>query len=271
MAEIEQYPFGVLVVGGGVGGMRAAIDLAEAGIHAYLLETTPSLGGRVAQLGFMFPTHDCVLCRGTSDHGFGCTRPAISPTFLDHNLHPNLTLLTSTELLACDGEPGDFRVSLRRRPQYVDPSLCTNCGRCAEVCPEVRPSGFQLGLSTRKIVDKSAPRSIPNTFYILERAEHCLECGECAKVCPTGAIDLGAEPAALELHVGAVILALGFQPFNPVLMPELGFGRIPNVITSMQYERLASRSGPTEGIVRRISDGQVPRRLAWLQCVGSRD
>jgi heterodisulfide reductase subunit A len=271
LAEIEQYPFGVLVVGGGVGGMRAAIDLAEAGIHAYLLETTPSLGGRVAQLGFMFPTHDCVLCRGTSDHGFGCTRPAISPTFLDHNLHPNLTLLTSTELLACEGEPGDFRVSLRRRPQYVDPSLCTNCGRCAEVCPEIRPSGFQLGLSTRKIVDKSAPRSIPNTFYILERAEHCAECGECAKVCPTGAIDLGAEPAALELHVGAVILALGFQPFNPVLMPELGFGRIPNVITSMQYERLASRSGPTEGIVRRISDGRVPRRLAWLQCVGSRD
>src|SRR3989304_2242612 len=264
-------PRSVLVVGGGVGGMRAAIDLAEAGIHTYLLETPPSLGGRGAQLGFMFPTHDCVLCRGTSDHGFGCTRPAISPTFLDHNLHPNLTLLTPPALLACEGDPGDFRVSLRRRPQYVDPSLCTNCGRCAEVCPEVRPSGFQLGLSTRKIVDKSAPRSIPNTFYILERAEHCAECGECAKVCPTGAIDLGAEPAALELHVGAVILALGFQPFNPVLMPELGFGRIPNVITSMQYERLASRSGPTEGIVRRISDGRVPRRLAWLQCVGSRD
>src|SRR4030065_504251 len=121
----------------------------------------------------------------------------------------------SPELWGCGGEPGDFRVSLRRRPQYVDPALCTNCGRCAEVCPEVRPSGFQLGLSTRKIVDKSAPRSIPNTFYILERAEHCLECGEGAKGCPPGAIDLGAAPTALELHVGAGILDLGFQSFTP--------------------------------------------------------
>lgn len=129
-------PEGVLVIGGGVGGMRAAIDLAEAGLHAYLLETSPALGGRVAQLGFMFPTHDCVLCRGTSDHGFGCTRPAISPALLDHNPHPNITLLTSTDLLSVEGQAGDFRVQVQQLPQYVDPRRCTNCGRCAEVCPE---------------------------------------------------------------------------------------------------------------------------------------
>ena len=261
----------VLVIGGGVGGMRAALDLADAGIHAYLLEATPSLGGRVAQLGFMFPTHDCVLCRGTSDHGFGCTRPSITPALLDHNRHPNITLLTSSDLVSCVGEAGDFHVQLLKHPQFVDPTLCTNCGRCAEVCPEIRPSGFQLGLSTRKIIDKSAPRSVPDTFYMIEPSERCLDCAECLKVCPTNAINLDAKPCDLEIHVGAVILAVGFQPFNPEEMPELGYGRIANVITSMQYERLASRSGPTEGVVSRISDGKIPERIAWLQCVGSRD
>jgi heterodisulfide reductase subunit A len=260
-----------LVIGGGVGGMRAAIDLAEAGIHTYLLETTPSLGGRVAQLGFMFPTHDCVLCRGTSDHGFGCTRPSITPALLDHNRHPNITVLTSTDLVQCEGEAGNFQVTLRSRPKIVDPALCINCGRCAEVCPEVRPSGFQLGLSTRKAIDKSAPRSVPNAYYLLEKTDRCDSCRECIKVCPTDAIDLNAQAQELQINVGAVILAMGFQPFDPHEMPELGYGRIPNVITSMQYERLASRSGPTEGIVRRISDGKIPKRIAWLQCVGSRD
>ena len=261
----------VLVIGGGVGGMRAALDLADAGLHAYLLETTPSIGGRVAQLGFMFPTHDCVLCRGTSDHGFGCTRPSITPALLDHNRHPNITLLTSSDLLSCEGEAGDFHVRLQKHPQFVDPTLCTNCGRCAQVCPEDRPSGFQLGLSTRKIIDKSAPRSVPDTFYLIETSDRCQDCGECLKVCPTDAINLDAESCELEIHVGAVILAVGFQPFNPEEMPELGYGRIPNVITSMQYERLASRSGPTEGVVSRISDGKIPERIGWLQCVGSRD
>src|SRR5512137_1704883 len=111
----------VLVIGGGVGGQRDALDLAEAGLRVYLAEMTPVLGGRVAQLGFMFPTHDCVLCRGTSDHGFGCTRPTISPVFLDQNRHPNITLLTSTKVMSCEGEAGDFTVQLQGSPEYVDP------------------------------------------------------------------------------------------------------------------------------------------------------
>ena len=129
----------VLIIGGGVGGMRAAVDVAEAGLKAYLAESTPSLGGRVAQLGFMFPTHDCVLCRGTADHGYGCTRPSISPALLDHNLHPNIEVLTSTDVIACEGQAGRLHGSSpQRQPQYVDPAKCINCGRCTR---SARPSG----------------------------------------------------------------------------------------------------------------------------------
>src|SRR3989304_3333320 len=120
------------------------------------------VGGGVAQLGFMFPPHDCVLCRGTSDHGFGCTRPSISPALLDFNRHPNITVLTSPDLVRVAGQAGDFDVPLMQRPQSVDPARCINCGLCAEICPETRPSGFQLGLSLRKAIDKSAPRSVPD-------------------------------------------------------------------------------------------------------------
>jgi heterodisulfide reductase subunit A len=120
-----------MVVGGGIGGMRAALDLADAGLRVYLIEHTPCLGGRVAQLGYMFPQHDCVLCRGTSDHGYGCTRPSISPVYIQHNQHPNIEILTQTHLIGVEGQAGDFTVSLRQEPRFVDAYQCINCGYAA--------------------------------------------------------------------------------------------------------------------------------------------
>ncbi len=259
-----------LVVGGGVGGMRAALDLAEAGIRVYLVEETPALGGKVAQLGFMFPTHDCVLCRGSADHGYGCTRPGIAPGLLDYNQHPNLTIMTNTRVLALEGQVGDFRVTLHQTPRYVYPARCINCGDCAAVCPVERPSLFQAELVTRKAVYKSAPRAIPNA-YVIEYGPYCEDCTLCTEACPTEAIDLQQSPQTVKVKVGAIILALGYQLFDAGNLEEFGYGRYPNVLHSMQYERLASRSGPTEGIVHRPSDDAVPRRIAWLQCIGSRD
>ena len=260
----------VLVVGGGVGGMRAAIDLAEAGLKVYLVESLPWLGGRVAQLGYMFPTHDCVLCRGTSDHGYGCTRPSISPAFLDFNRHPNIEILTNTDLIRVEGRAGDFTVTVRRRPTYVDPEKCINCGLCAAVCPVDLPSFFEEELVTRKAIYKMAPRALPDS-YVVDKVPRCDTCGRCVTVCPTGAVNLNEVSYEQDLAVGAIILSMGYALSDPEEYGELGYGRFPNVIHSMQYERLASRSGPTEGVVLRPSDGKLPKRIAWLQCVGSRD
>ncbi len=268
---MRKEPVGaVLVVGGGVGGMRAAIDLADVGLKVYLVEKMPWLGGRVAQLGYMFPTHDCVLCRGTSDHGYGCTRPAISPAFLDHNTHPNIEILTNTDLINVKGYAGDFTVTLRHRPTYVKADRCINCGICEGVCPVSLPSPFQAELSVRKAIYKMAPRALPDS-YVIDKVPRCDTCRRCETVCPTQAVNLEEEVVERDLDVSAIILSLGYEISDSTEYEELGYGRFPNVIHSMQYERLASRSGPTEGIVMRPSDGELPKRIAWLQCVGSRD
>jgi len=260
----------VLIVGAGVGGMRAAVDLAEAGFQVYLVEASSSLGGVVAQLGFMFPTHDCVLCRGTSDHGYGCTRPSITPALLDHSVHPNIRVMSLSEVVDLEGKPGDFTATIVHKPRYVNIHTCINCGECSEVCPIDLPDRFQTGLTTHKAIYKPAPRSIPNA-YLVEKGGYCLDCRKCEPVCPTKAINLDEQETYEQVRIGAVILAVGYRLYDPSGAAEYGYGRYPNVITSLQYERLASRSGPTEGIVLRPSDGQYPKKLAWLQCVGSRD
>lgn len=263
-------PAAALVIGGGIGGMRAALDLADAGLKVHLVEHTPCLGGRVAQLGFMFPQHDCVLCRGTPDHGYGCTRPSISPAYLQNNQHPNISILTNTRVIGVEGEAGNFSVFLRQEPRFVDLSRCINCGLCAQVCPVELPNEYQDGLTLRKAAYKVAARAAPD-IYVIDRGPYCDNCGKCEQICPTQAIDLQETAHLSTIEVGAIILALGFEVYDPKIQEELGFQRYSNVLKAMQYERLASRSGPTEGIVIRPSNGQPPRSVAWLQCIGSRD
>lgn len=259
-----------MVVGGGIGGMRAGLDLADAGLKVFLVKHTPSLGGRVAQLGYMFPQHDCVLCRGTPDHGYGCTRPSISPAYSPHNQHPNIELLTNTHVVDVAGQAGDFTVSLRQEPRYVDALRCLNCGRCAEVCPVEQVDEHQQGMTKRRAAYKIAPRAAPDA-YVIDRGPYCDGCARCVAVCPSGAIDLNAPPRLMTVHVGAIVLALGFQAYDPTELEAFGYGRYPNVLHALQYERLASRSGPTEGLIERPSDHRPPRSIAWLQCIGSRD
>ena len=260
----------VMVVGAGVGGMRAAIDLADSGYKVYLLDSAPSIGGIVAQLGFMFPTHDCVLCRGTSDHGYGCSRPSISPFLLDHSQHPNIEIMTNSTVVGARGLPGDFTVKVHHRPRYVDVHRCINCDECARICPVDLTSEYQAGLMKRKAAFKPAVRAAPNA-YAIERGPYCDPCRKCEEICPTHAIDLDQEEWFEEIHVGAIIMAVGYKLYDPTPSQELGYGRFPNVITGLQFERLSSRSGPTEGIIERPSDGRRPDRIAWIQCVGSRD
>ena len=260
----------VMVVGAGVGGMRAAVDLADSGYKVYLLDSAPSIGGIVAQLGFMFPTHDCVLCRGTSDHGYGCSRPSISPFLLDHSQHPNIEIMISSTVVGARGLPGDFTVKVHRHPRYVDTKLCINCDECTRVCPVDLPSGYQAGLVTRKAAYKPSVRAVPNA-YVIEKGPYCEPCRKCAEICPTKAINLDDTERFEEIQVGAIILAVGYRLYDPTPAEELGYGRYPNVVTGLQFERLSSRSGPTEGIVERPSDGKIPERIAWLQCIGSRD
>jgi heterodisulfide reductase subunit A len=250
--------------------MRSALDLADAGLRVYLVEQTPCLGGRVAQLGYMFPQHDCVLCRGTPDHGYGCTRPSISPAYLEHNQHPNIEILTDARVIDVAGQAGDFTVSLRQEPRFINPARCINCGYCADVCPVELPNSYQYGMTTRKAAYKVAARAAPDA-YVIDRGPYCDTCQKCVEVCPSAAIDLDEQPRLLNVEVGAIVLALGFQVYDPTELEELGYGRYPNVLHAMQYERLASRSGPTEGVVIRPSDQRSPRSIAWLQCVGSRD
>ena len=252
----------VLVVGGGIAGVQAALDLANSGFYVHLVEKSTAIGGSMSQLDKTFPTNDCSAC-------------ILSPKLVEVGRHLNINLLTLSEVLDIHGGPGDFRVRIRKNPRYVDPEKCIACGTCAEKCPKKVPSEFDLGLGIRKAIYLRYPQAVPLKYAIDPDACIYLKkpgrCGFCKKVCPTGAINFDDKPEELVLEVGSVILALGFKPFDPSVLDFTGYGTFKNVVTSMEFERLLSPSGPCMGHMERPSDKKEPKRIAWLQCVGSRD
>ena len=252
----------VLVVGAGIGGMGAALLLAEAGFQVYLLDQAPAIGGSQPLLDRTFPTNSCGLCFMSP------TPPAYCP-FIECDRHPNIHLLPYTEVEELEGEPGRFQVTIRQKARYVDPTRCDGCGACAAVCPVEVPRELGEGLETRKAIYRPYPQAVPNAFLVDMAA--CTRCGECLEVCQPKAIDFEQEDQLRRLEVGAVLLGPGFAPFDARAKGEFGYGLYPNVLTSFQFERMLSLTGPSGGLPQRPSDGTPPRRIAFIQCVGSRD
>ena len=249
----------VMVVGGGISGIQAALDLATAGFKVYLVEKSPTIGGKMAQLDKTFPTNDCSMC-------------IESPKFVECNRHPNIEILTYTEVDRVEGEAGDFKVTLIKKPRYIIESKCTGCTTCVEYCPVRVPDPFNQDISKNKAVHIYFSQAIPLVTYIDESCLYLKEkkCRICAGVCKTGAIDFNQTAEKVEVKVGAIVLAPGFEPFDPKLRDEYGYGKMENVVTSLDYERLLCATGPYEGEILRASDKKHPHKIAWIHCVGSR-
>jgi heterodisulfide reductase subunit A len=246
----------VMVIGGGIAGIQASMDLANRGFQVYLVEKSPSIGGRMAQLDKTFPTMDCSIC-------------ILAPKMIEVAHHPNVHLLTYSEVKEVKGSVGDFKVRVAKKPRYVDETKCTGCGICVEKCPAEAPSEFDENMGARKAIYMPFPQSVPRIMTI--NKENCIECGLCEKVCPSQAIKREQEPEEIELDVGAIVVATGFDIFDCSMIPQYGYRQFKNVITAMELERLLCASGPTGGHLIRPSDGKIPRSIAFIQCVGSRD
>ncbi len=245
----------VLVIGGGIAGIQASLDLANRGFQAYLLDKSPSIGGRMAQLDKTFPTMDCSIC-------------ILAPKMIECYRHPNIQLLTYSEVKEVRGSTGNFRVTVLKKPRYVDETKCNGCGVCTEHCPMEVPNEFDMNLGMRKAIYMPFPQAVPRLVTIDK--DNCLECGLCGKMCKAGAVDLQQQPKEVELNVGAIIIATGFDQYNPSEIKEYGYKRHKNVLTALEFERWICASGPVGGHLIRPSDGKIPKRIAFIQCVGSR-
>ncbi len=251
-----------LVVGGGIAGISAALELANAGNHVYLVEREPSIGGHMAQLDKTFPTLDCSAC-------------ILTPKMVDVDQHPNITLYTWSEVENISGYIGNFNVTVRKKARYVIEELCTGCGICEEKCPrKVIDDVFEAGLAQRKAIYRPFPQAVPK--YPVLDPPNCTyfergKCKACQILCPTGAIDFEQEDELIQFPVGNVILATGYDLFDSRRIPQYGYGRLANVFTSLEFERLVNASGPTGGRIV-LRDGEtVPQSIAIVHCVGSRD
>jgi heterodisulfide reductase subunit A len=253
-----------LVVGGGIAGLQAALDIADAGYIVYVVEKEPTIGGHVAQLGRTFPTLDDV--------------EAMLGEVLERvERHTNIELVTYAEVVEIEGFIGNFQVKVRTKPRYVDTERCTACGSCAEACvlDGQIANEFDVGLGKRSAIYLPFPQAVPRKYVV--DAQHCLllhsgqcEAGPpCREACPEDAVALGQEEGLLELEVGSIVVATGFDVFDASMKPEYGYGLYDNVITGLEFERLSSPSGPTGGQIG--LNGKVPQDVVFIHCVGSRD
>lgn len=251
-----------LVIGGGIGGIQSALDIANCGHKVIMVEKNPSIGGKMAQLSETFPTLDCSQC-------------ILTPRMVEVAQHPNITLYTYAEVEAVDGFIGNFTVTIRQKAKSVIEKVCTGCGMCIEKCPIKKiPDEFNAGLGTRTAIYVPFPQAVPNK-PVIDR-DHCTyykngKCGLCKKVCPAEAIDYDQKDELIKVEVGAIVAATGFDIKHSDFFPEYGYGKYPDVIDGLQFERLASASGPTLGVIKRPSDGKEPQNIVFIACAGSRD
>jgi len=246
----------VVVIGGGVAGIQAALDLANHGVVVHLIEREPSVGGHMAMLDKTFPTNDCSMC-------------ILSPKMVEVSRHRNIRIYTCAEVVSVEGEVGHFMVTVKKNPRYVDTTLCTGCGDCIEVCPVEVYNRFDAGVGVRKAIYKPQPQAVPDV--VTKDPDHCIECGLCYDACGPGAIRREDVEETIEIPAASIIIATGYSVFDACGKPQFGYLRIPDVITSIELERMINASGPTGGKVRRISTGETPRCVVFVQCVGSRD
>ena len=253
----------VLVIGGGIAGIQASLDLAKAGVRVVMVEKEATIGGIMAVLDKNFPTLDCSIC-------------IEAPKMSEVDLHPNIEILSLAEVTKVEGKPGDFQVSINQRARFVSDS-CTRCGDCTNVCPVVLPSEYDSGMAARKAIFTPIPQSVPGTYLI--DIERCLNdppnyipCNQCVQVCPPNAIDfLMPQNRKLKRKVGSIILSIGYDMFDPRMMKEYGYGSHPDILTALEFERLINSAGPSGGEIIKPSNGEHPKNLLFVLCVGSRD
>jgi len=247
----------VMVIGGGIAGINAALDLADMGFKVHLVEKTETIGGYMALLDKTFPTLDCSIC-------------IEGPKMVDVSRHPNIQIISYADVLKVDGYVGNFRVKVRKNPRYVIAENCTGCGECRDACPIEYPNYADMNLGVRKAISPPFGQAVPLTHTI--NRDYCIECYKCVDACGARqAINFDQKPEDVELDVGAIIVSIGYDMYNPQDLEWTGYGKYLNVFTALEFERLILAAGPTGGKVVRASDGQKPHSVAFIQCVGSRD
>ena len=250
-----------LVIGGGIAGIQTALDIADAGFEVDIVEKTPTIGGRMAQLDKTFPTLDCAAC-------------ILTPKMVDAAQNEKIDLLTYSEVESVSGFVGNFTVKIRKKARYVDSTKCTGCGACTEKCPSRKGlSEFNMGLNTRGAIYIPFAQAIPNVATI--DPTQCLKlksgkCGLCEKICSAKAIDYTQKDEIIERQYGAIVAATGFKPIDASKYDEYGYSDNPDVVTSLEFERLMNAAGPNKGVLLRPSDKQHPHDIVFIQCVGSR-